>query len=64
MSGFKALLAWAATFGSVTVAGVEGTGAYGAGLARFLTARAAGRALNTVNVSVGVDEARGAGAGS
>ena len=36
-AGFKALLAWAATFGSITVAGVEGTGAYGAGLARFLT---------------------------
>lgn len=38
IAGFKALLAWAATFGSITVTGVEGTGAYGAGLARFLTA--------------------------
>lgn len=37
VAGFKALLAWAATFGSITIAGVEGTGAYGAGLARFLT---------------------------
>ena len=37
-AGFKALLAWAATFGTITLAGVEGTGAYGAGLARFLTA--------------------------
>lgn len=37
VAGFKALLAWAATFGSITVAGVEGTGAYGAGLVRFLT---------------------------
>jgi transposase len=38
VAGFKALLAWATTFGPITVAGVEGTGAYGAGLARFLTA--------------------------
>jgi transposase len=38
VAGFKALLAWASTFGQITVAGVEGTGAYGAGLARFLTA--------------------------
>ena len=39
VAGFKSLLAWATTFGPVTVAGVEGTGAYGAGLARFLTAQ-------------------------
>jgi transposase len=38
VAGFKALLAWANEFGTITVAGVEGTGAYGAGLARFLTA--------------------------
>ena len=38
VAGFKALLAWANQFGSITLAGVEGTGAYGAGLARFLTA--------------------------
>ena len=37
VAGFKALLAWATEFGTITVAGVEGTGAYGAGLARFLT---------------------------
>lgn len=37
VAGFKALLAWASSFGTITVAGVEGTGAYGAGLARFLT---------------------------
>lgn len=36
VAGFKALLAWAFTFGQIAVAGVEGTGAYGAGLARFL----------------------------
>jgi transposase len=38
IAGFKALLAWANEFGPITLAGVEGTGAYGAGLARFLTA--------------------------
>jgi len=38
LAGFKALLAWAAGFGVIALAGVEGTGAYGAGLARFLTA--------------------------
>lgn len=38
VAGFKALLAWASGFGTVTLAGVEGTGAYGAGLSRFLTA--------------------------
>jgi len=37
VSGFKALLAWANEFAPITLAGVEGTGAYGAGLARFLT---------------------------
>lgn len=37
VAGFKALLAWANEFGPITLAGVEGTGAYGAGLARFLT---------------------------
>lgn len=40
IAGFKALLAWANEFGPITLAGVEGTGAYGAGLARFLTAEA------------------------
>jgi transposase len=38
IAGFKALLAWANDVGPITLAGVEGTGAYGAGLARFLTA--------------------------
>src|SRR5690606_24875332 len=37
-AGYRALMAWIATFGSVTLVGVEGTGAYGAGLARALTA--------------------------
>jgi transposase len=34
--GSRALLTWLRGFGTVTVVGVEGTGAYGAGLARYL----------------------------
>jgi transposase len=34
--GHRALVSWAVPRGSVEVAGVEGTGSYGAGLARFL----------------------------
>lgn len=36
--GYRGLLSWVRTFGVVGAAGVEGTGAYGAGLARFLVA--------------------------
>jgi transposase len=36
--GFKQLLTWARAHGAVRRAGVEGTGSFGAGLARFLTA--------------------------
>ena len=35
-AGYKALLAWLETFGNVTKIGIEGTGSYGAGLARHL----------------------------
>jgi transposase len=35
-AGYKALLGWLETFGNVTTIGVEGTGSYGAGLARHL----------------------------
>ena len=35
-AGFKQLLKWARSFGTVTRAGVEGTGSYGAGLCRYL----------------------------
>jgi transposase len=35
-AGYQSLLAWLESFGSVTKVGVEGTGSYGAGLARFL----------------------------
>ena len=34
--GYSALLSWLAGFGAVGKVGVEGTGSYGAGLARFL----------------------------
>ena len=35
-AGYKALFAWLEGFGEVTKVGVEGTGSYGVGLARFL----------------------------
>ncbi len=38
MKGCQKLLRWAEDFGSVCCAGVEGTGSYGAGLARQLKA--------------------------
>ena len=34
--GYSALLAWLNVFGEVTKVGVEGTGSYGAGIARLL----------------------------
>jgi len=37
-AGYRDLLAWAQQFGSTVVAGVEGTGSWGAGLVRFLRA--------------------------
>lgn len=37
--GHCQLLQWAESFGSVTRAGIEGTGSYGAGLARYLQAQ-------------------------
>jgi transposase len=38
-AGYAALLAWARRFGSVGRVGIEGTGSYGAGLARWLRAQ-------------------------
>jgi transposase len=38
-AGYKALLVWLEGFGEVGKVGVEGTGSYGAGLARFLRRR-------------------------
>lgn len=37
--GYRKLLTWLRGFGTVTVVGIEGTGAYGAGLARHLHAQ-------------------------
>lgn len=37
-AGYRALLRWLTSHGEITSVGVEGTGAWGAGLARFLTA--------------------------
>lgn len=39
LQGYKQLEAWACSFGSVHAFGIEGTGSYGAGLSRALTAR-------------------------
>ena len=36
--GYQSLHTWLASFGEVTRVGVEGTGAYGAGLSRYLQA--------------------------
>lgn len=38
-SGYRELLFWARSLGTVQLAGVEGTGSYGAGLARHLSAQ-------------------------
>jgi len=37
-TGYAGLLSWLSGFGTVALAGVEGTGSYGAGLARYLAA--------------------------
>jgi transposase len=37
-AGYAQLLGWLTSFGTVCLAGVEGTGSYGAGLARHITA--------------------------
>ena len=41
VAGYRQLWRWLRTFGDVAAVGVEGTGAWGAGLARFLTAKGA-----------------------
>jgi transposase len=38
ISGHRRLVSWASTYGVIDAVGVEGTGAWGAGLARYLTA--------------------------
>ena len=37
-AGYASLLGWLAGFGTVALVGIEGTGSYGAGLARHLAA--------------------------
>jgi transposase len=37
-AGYSRLLGWLGGFGTVCLAGIEGTGSYGAGLARYITA--------------------------
>ena len=37
-AGYAQLLGWLAGFGTVALVGIEGTGSYGAGLARYITA--------------------------
>jgi transposase len=39
LAGYKELVAWANGFGPLERAGVEGTGSFGSGLARFLRAK-------------------------
>src|SRR5436190_21561991 len=46
-AGYRQLLGWLRTFGPVSLVGVEGTGSYGAGLARHL--RGAGVAVAEVD---------------
>ena len=40
-AGYAQLLGWLGSFGTVALVGVEGTGSYGAGLARYLAAAGA-----------------------
>jgi transposase len=42
-AGYEQLLAWLHSHGEVIAVGMEGTGAYGAELARFLTANGSSR---------------------
>ncbi len=44
--GYRRLVAWLAGFGEIVKVGVEGTGSYGAGLARHL----AGKGIDVVEV--------------
>ena len=44
LGGYRELEAWARSLGTVRAFGIEGTGSYGAGLARFL--RAAGHTVH------------------
>lgn len=47
LAGYRRLLTWSRSLGSLEVAGVEGTGSYGAGLSRFLRSQS----ISVVEVS-------------
>jgi hypothetical protein len=54
--GYAGLLGWLGGFGTVALVGIEGTGSYGAGLARHVTAagiRVAGPAVPTARTGAG-----------
>jgi len=46
-SGYKALIRWAASFGPITGAGIEGCGSWGTGLSRYST----GRGIEVIEVN-------------
>jgi hypothetical protein len=48
--GYRQLLSWLLSFGSVVKVGVEGTGSYGAGLFRYLHAEQTGRRSEPTNL--------------
>ena len=54
-SGYEALHCWASGLGDVVAFGIEGTGSYGAGLARFLAGR--GHTIIEVNRPTGLHAA-------
>ena len=46
-AGYARLLEWLGGFGTVCLVGIEGTGSYGAGLSRHVTAPASGSSRST-----------------
>jgi transposase len=66
-AGYASLLGWLAEFGTVVLVGIEGTGSYGAGLARHMAAagvrvveavRAGGTAASRVSLTRWMRSAR------
>jgi transposase len=55
-AGYARLLGWLGSFGTVCLAGIEGTGSYGAGLARHMAAagiRVAGAGRSAGRIGAG-----------
>src|SRR6266487_1810703 len=46
-AGYARLLGWLGGFGTVCLVGIEGTGSYGAGLSRHVTAAGSGSSRST-----------------